>query len=307
MTFSANEAAFEGFRIVRREPLTILAWGLVHLVVNAGSVVLFMPLMAPFLAATQAEQASPDMPHVMQMVEAMGRFYAIALPVGLIVAAVFTCAVYRAILRPQEKSFARLRLGGDELRMLGLWILMGLLWIACCIPVFAVLAIALGVVGALTKGAGIAAGFLFVAVLYIVMLGLLVWLGVRLSLAAPMTFVQQKVRLFSSWKLTKGRFWSLFGCYLLAFVFIVILGLVGLTIYGALSVMATGSISAAAQSMFRPDISSLQAYFSPSRSVYLVFAALLGAVYYAVGIAPAAAAFRALTETSPDRRAEVFD
>ncbi len=307
MAFSANEAAFEGFRIVRREPLTILAWGLVHLVFNAGSVVLFMPLMAPFLAATQAQRASPDLEHSMQMFQAMGRLYAIALPVGLIVAAVFTCAVYRAVLRPEEKSFARLRLGGDELRMLWLWIQMGLLWLACCVPVFVAFAGVVGVMASLGKGVGLAVAFLTIASLYLALLALMVWLGVRLSLAAPMAFVQRRVRLFESWKLTKGRFWVLFGCYLLVFVFIVVLGLVGLTIYGAVSVMATGSISAAATSIFRPDISSVQAYFTPSRSVYLVFAALLGAIYYSVGIAPAAAAYRALTETNPDRRAEVFD
>ena len=32
MSFSATEAAFEGFRIVRRNPLAILFWGLAYVI-----------------------------------------------------------------------------------------------------------------------------------------------------------------------------------------------------------------------------------------------------------------------------------
>lgn len=43
----------------------------------------------------------------------------------------------------------------------------------------------------------------------------LIWLAVRLSLASPLTFDTRRVRVFGSFALTRGRFWSLLGAYLL--------------------------------------------------------------------------------------------
>ena len=47
--------------------------------------------------------------------------------------------------------------------------------------------------------------------------------------------------------------------------------------------------------MFAPDQSSLATYFSPVMILYLLVAAWLSALYYAVIIAPAAGAYRALS------------
>jgi hypothetical protein len=41
--------------------------------------------------------------------------------------------------------------------------------------------------------------------------GLLIWLALRLSMAAPMTFADNQFRLFESWTLTKGQGWRLLG------------------------------------------------------------------------------------------------
>ncbi len=309
MAFSANEAAFEGFRIVRREPGTIVIWGLLQLVLGVGTVFLMVPAFGPFMQLTQgqASGAAADPTKTLAAFTTLLPFYAIVFPVALITSAVFTCAVYRAVLRPRDKGFGRLRIGADEFRMFLLWLVLGLLFLAGSIGLIVVFVIAGVALAALAKGAGAVAAIIAVCLAYLLMFLLMIWFGVRLSLAGPMTFTQRRLRLFDSWGLTKGRFWSLFGCYLLTFVFSMIIGLVSLTVYGAVSVVASGSISAAAASMFRPDFSSIQAYFSPGRSIYLVFASFVSAVYYAVGAAPAAAAYRALASVNPENRAEVFD
>ena len=192
MAFSANEAAFEGFRIVRREPGTIVIWGVLHLAIGLGSAFLVVPFMGPFmqLAQLQPGTARLDAAHMTALLLSAARFYAVILPLGLIVAAIFTCAVYRTVLRPADKGLARLKIGADELRLVVVWVVLGTIVIT---------------------------------------------------------------------------------------------------------------------SIFRPDLSSVKAYLSPGRTAYIVFNAFLSAIYSTVAAAPAAAAYRALTETSPSNRAEVFE
>jgi uncharacterized membrane protein len=49
------------------------------------------------------------------------------------------------------------------------------------------------------------------------------WLGVRLSLATPMTFAVHKLSLREAWMLTRGHFWPLLGTILLAIIFYVVI------------------------------------------------------------------------------------
>ena len=312
MAFSANEAAFEGFRIVRREPGTIVIWGVLHLVLGLASVFLIVPFMGPIMQLAQTQPGAPKLnaAQSLALLANAARLYALILPLYLAVAAVYTCAVYRAVLRPTDKGFGRLRLGADELRMVVVWIALGLILMVSTIVLVVIAVLAAGMIAAATggKGAGATAAIILAVIAaYAAALAFALWLGVRLSLAGPMTFAERRVRLFASWGLTRRRFWSLFGCYLLAFVFLTIISLVSLTIYGAISTVATGSITEAAKSIFTPDLSSVKAYLSPARVAYLVFSGFLGAIYYAVGVAPAAAAYRALVPVNPQNQAEVFD
>ena len=54
----------------------------------------------------------------------------------------------------------------------------------------------------------------------------LVWLGLRLSMAAPMTFVDRQFRLFESWSLTRGSAWRLLGVAVLSLLMVFVLELV---------------------------------------------------------------------------------
>jgi hypothetical protein len=153
--------------------------------------------------------------------------------------------------------------------------------------------IVIGLVGAVGAAAGGPGGALLAVVGALVALGVSVWVFVRLSLAAPMTFAERKLRVFESWSLTRGHFWALFGAYLIAFVMGLVVSLLGLAIFFGVAVAVGGGV-AAISGVFQPDFSSFAAYLTPLRIAYLIVNAGISALAYAILIAPGAVAYREL-------------
>ena len=295
MAFSASEAAMEGFRIARREPATIAIWCVLQLILGVAVTVVTFPYMRPLMAleALSASGTTSLTPAAaMAALEPMLGLTAVMIPIELVLVSVLGAAVYRAVLRPEDKGLGRLRLGGDELRLGILWIELGLfVWAAGILALIVLVILASGLVAA-TKGSP-ANVLALVMMAYLIVAAGMAWLAVRLSLAAPMTFATRQVRLFSAWRLTKDCFWPLFGCYLLTFIFMIMIGFAQLFMgYLAALAISGGSIVQAASSYSHADYSSLQAYLTPVRVVALLINALLGGVYWSVALAPAAVAYK---------------
>jgi hypothetical protein len=308
MAFSASEAAFEGFRVVRREPFSVLLWAVARLAVSLLSLIVIAPLAAPMMAAVEEAGSAPSPEQALALIRQAAVVYAVAVPLALVILAVFGCAVFRVVLRPEDKGLGRLKLGGDELRMIGLMLLMGLLYLGASIGLGLAIGLCALLVAAIggTNQAGGAFGVLLGVALVLGFCGLVIWAAVRLSLAMPMSFVQRRVVLFSSWRLTRGRFWSLFGCYLLALVFVIILNMAALMVFAAVGLATGSSLTDIASSLFRPSFST-ETFLNPGRLIDLVFSSLLGAVMGAVSLAPAAAAYRDIAGPGPEGHAAAFE
>lgn len=282
--FSAIDAALEGFRLTRERPKVVLIWAVFSFLVSIVSAVYLVSIgqdARAVIEASATEQA-PDL-------ATSGRALAAMLPMGLLgmaIQCVMACAVYRILLRPEDKGFAYLKLGADEARLAALtliYVLMASMTLAVVVTVAAIVA------GLVSSG-----GPLAMIGVQMFFFGLLAYLAVRLSLAPAITFAERRIAVFDSWKLTEGLFLRLISAYALAVFAIVIIALLVLTIFTAVVAIAIGGDLQAAGRMFSPDASSFSTYFSVIMVLYLLVSAWLSALYYAVMVAPAAFVYREL-------------
>ena len=292
----AVECASAGFRLMRREPRTWLAWAAISLVFYAAVGVASFAAIGPQMAAF-TPGARPDPAAMLAAFAHAAPTYTLIMLLSLALYAVFYAAVNRAVLRPQERAWRHLRLGADELRQLAVFLLLGLVLLACYIASVIVIAvfIAVGGVVAAAAGGGAKVGLavlvgLLTVVAIVAEIAALVWIAVRLSLASPLTFDTGRVRLFGSWKLTRGVFWPLFGAYLLTFVFLALVAIGPLFVSGVIAAM-TGGAGGMGGFLLRPDMTSPAAYFGPARIVSFVLGAAVFPLYLALLVGAPASAY----------------
>lgn len=291
--FSPTDAAFEGFRITRERPKSVLIWAIFSLLVSVLSALYLISIgeEARVLLEASANSETPDPAAFGAMMQVMAP---LMIP-GILVQCMMAAAVYRIMLRPEEAGVGYLRLGMDEVRL----IILTLIYVVIAAVLLAVVVLAAGVIafGAAALGRNVA---IFVGVAAeVFFLGLLFFIAVRLSLAPAITFAERRLAILDSWALTRGQFWRLTGAYSLAIVAIVVVAILTMVIFTALAAIATGGDLSAAGRAFAPDPSSIGAYFAPLTVAYLIVAAILSALYYAVVVAPAAVAYKALKNLPP--------
>src|SRR4051794_21168652 len=114
------------FGLVKRRPVAVAVWGAVYFVGLLG----FMIVMQPMFQAQAAIAGGADPAAAMAGMPAMlGRLLLVELGIFILFIILYT-ATQRAVLRPDESAFAYIRLGMDELRMLGLSLLLLIIFYA---------------------------------------------------------------------------------------------------------------------------------------------------------------------------------
>lgn len=225
--FSPSEAALEGFRLTRERPGTVLTWCGVYFTGMLVIAILMMVSLGPdFIAlAKKGQFSSEDIDAVGSMLARSGPAFLLVLVLAVALMSVLTSGIYRLVLRPQEPGFAHLRLGPDELRLTAVNLLLFAVGMAFLFLGF--------VAAAAGEQVSPALGFVLAAAVA----AITVWVGVRLSLATPMTFATHRFSIREAWRLTAGRhFWPLLGMIVLAVIFYVmvwlLISIIGLAVVG---------------------------------------------------------------------------
>lgn len=220
MSFAPTDAALEGFRLVRARPGLVLVWSTFYFVGLLAMIAVLLVGLWPKLAPLAPMAGIPGGGRNFgQMQERFGLSILVVAPMALIMLTMLSTAVYRAVLRPQEKALFYLRLGADEFRLLALNLIM-----------FGLTALASTFFGAVVLGLSQVLGHLLGGVVTVLgsFAGLIlaVWAGVRMSLVGPIAFAERKIRLLGAWQETEGRFWPLLTMWLLTLlaVFAVFVG-----------------------------------------------------------------------------------
>lgn len=289
MTFSATEAAFEGFRVVRRNPLAILFWTLAYLVFFGVAFLLVGSQMAGVMAIAQTvEQGQPNPQDVQSLGQAYVSLMLLVAPLALLIGAVLNAAVARAVLHPAEKAFGFLRLGGDELRVLAVTVILALVIAAFTMVVFAIVTFAAMAAAQVNQG---------LAVLVAILLGIggvlaTIWLYVRFSLAVPITIAEKRIAPFASFAMTKGQSLPIFGMAIIGFIMSMLVALLGWIISLPVD-LSTGGIAKLATLDGQSAIQMLQ-IAGPGLIGWAVVNAVFSALQLAVLYAPFSAAYRDL-------------
>jgi hypothetical protein len=221
----------------------------------------------------------------------------LALPVLLIgVPAILAvkAAGYSALLNgPAGGWWAGLALGKREWGLLGVYILVGLSVLG--IEIVGALAI---VILALLKQPI----FVFFALIVgVAMACAMMWIAVRLSLAGVVSIAEGARPLKRSWALTKGRFWPLFGAYMLLGVMLIIFYLLVELLFAIPLLMSLGS--SGGFGLFHLDRAPAMSALTLPQMIFRLgpaaIRALLIAAMSVVGAGPAVEAYKAFNAEAP--------
>lgn len=297
MRFSATEAAFEGFRLVRRNPMALVFWTLAYLVLsvaNVAAMIVFRDRIVEGMRILEGFESNPptsmaDFTLLFDAYGQMSSYSLVVLPVSIIVGAMLSAAVARGVLTPEARRFGYLRLGMDEVRVFVVTLVLGILSAMIAFAAF-MAAMVLGGV-AVVSGQGWMWALVLAAVL--AGLGLVIWLAVRWSLAVPITVSERKFAFFDSFRVTRGRFWPLLGMAIIAGVMSVLIWMLSMVVVmplGMLSGMGAMGLNSSDPAVIieRLTLSNPLIFLSALANA-IVYALMVGILY-----APFAAAWRDL-------------
>lgn len=224
---------------MRRKPLTVLAWAAFSLVMLP-----ILGLIAKIVLGEEGRTAlagrvgSADPRELLDLVTHLGGAMVLLVALALVLGAVLQAAIIRSVLEPDNDRLAYLRLGREEVQLL---IVSLITWAAALgVTVIPSGAVVLG--AALLSGA--AAGW-FATLGALAVIGLSMWVAVRLSLLGPHAFSHHHIDVRAAWIQTHGQFFRLLAMFALTIVLSAIVSIVGATVSGVLGNLISGGVDPA--------------------------------------------------------------
>ena len=298
MAFSATDAAFEGFRVVRRRPMALIFWSLFYAAIMVAAFAIMGPNLIGLVSATEQLEKSgttPTLEDFAPLFQMMGVMFAVLLPLSLIASAMIYAAISRSVLRPAESAFGYLRLGMDEFRVLVVSVVLFLVFMALTILMSGIIGAVIG----MTVAAEMPALWLLVVLLVLAAIAVSIWLSVRLSLAIPITMAEKRIAIFDSFAMTRGRFWPLLGMAVLAGVLSMVVGLLGSMVAMPLQ-MVTGGGMMGLEGLEGENLQVILQAAWPAIAVWILINAVMSALQVAVVYAPFSAAYRDMQDSATD-------
>ncbi|MBX3595799.1 hypothetical protein [Sphingomonas sp.] len=291
--FSVGRILEGAFGVIREHFVAVLIWAGLYL---AASIAILMTT-APLMRSAMGDPGA--------LMAAMVPIYLLNLLLGLVGLVIYTAAM-RAVLRPQAGGLAYLRLGMDELRIFGLTLIFVIAGVAAGFG-FSLLLGVLGM-GAMAASQSALGSMIFGFVLVLALVSIVVFLMIRFALAFPLTLHRRRIVIGEAWRISRGRFWKLFGAAL-------VITLIGMAMSIAVASFAMGSYFAdlmaasgnpeAAAAVAEQQMESV-GMLSPGMILQSVASALVGAIWIALSAGSTATAAKLLVEDEFDDAEEVF-
>ncbi|KQV56501.1 MULTISPECIES: hypothetical protein [unclassified Caulobacter] len=236
MSVRPVDAALEGLRTMRRKPLPVLAWATFSLVMLP-----ILGLIAKIVlgeegrAALNGRGSSADPREILDLVTHLGGVMVLLIALALVLGSVLQAAIIRSVIEPKNDRFAYLRLGKEELQLL---VVSLITWAAALgVTVIPSGAVVLG--AALLSGA--AAGW-FATLGGLAVIGLSLWVAVRLSLLGPHAFSHHHIDIRAAWIQTHGQFFRLLGMFALTLILSALVSIVGATLSSIVGNVVGGGV-----------------------------------------------------------------
>lgn len=299
-----------GFGLIVREPLSVLAWGLVYGVLTLGPLALFFSILGPGLidfyrsAMTDPQSLSASPPAALMQAQAIQPLQLLG---GLAAASIIYPAIFRAVLTPEDRRWAYLRLGKTELFVAVILIVLFVLLFVAMFIFLLVMIIPIGIGVGLAAGSGNGGMGVGMALL-IFPLGLAAMIAFayvfgRLWMGAPMTVAQRELRLFEGWTLTRGYGWSLVGMIVVIVLIVLVFELLLIVALGAIGFASLGGVNGI-EALFTAD--RWRTLIGPLIAGYLGFAFVIATVMQPIMIAPWARAYQLIAGDKDVASGEVF-
>jgi hypothetical protein len=303
--------------VIRRKPLSVLMWGVAYVVIAVLPMLLIVALGAQGFASMMAQMAAnpnadPSAYNSMMMTGPLALLQPVGFLTSIAARAIVMNAVFRAVLEPEDDGFFYLRFGGAELWQGLVQLCYGLfVGIAAFALVLAALVLAgIAAVAAMAGGVHAFQPWMVLPCILVVLAvaAAVIWIGLRLSMAGPLTFMDRNFRLFESWTLTRGQAPALLGlaiCLMLAVMAIeIVVGLIALVIV----LLAAGGLVASIGE------EGLKAFFAQPPAIWLpmlvpvvvavaAIASVVTGYVFAIVLAPWAEACRQLRGEPPQASA----